>query len=52
MKRTLKSGEAFGELALLYNAPRSASVKALGGKNIMNIKIVHFGQLIETRLEK
>ncbi|CAD8067231.1 unnamed protein product [Paramecium primaurelia] len=30
VKKTLKSGEAFGELALLYNAPRSASVKAIG----------------------
>jgi cGMP-dependent protein kinase len=26
----LKAPEAFGEMALLYNAPRSASVKALG----------------------
>ncbi|CAK55705.1 unnamed protein product (macronuclear) [Paramecium tetraurelia] len=30
VKKTLKQGEAFGELALLYNAPRSASVKAVG----------------------
>ena len=26
--RTLKKGDGFGELALLYNAPRSASIKA------------------------
>lgn len=26
--RTLKSGDAFGEMALLYNAPRSASIKS------------------------
>ncbi len=31
IKKTLKSSDAFGELALLYNAPRSASVKAIGG---------------------
>jgi cGMP-dependent protein kinase len=36
VKKVLKSGEAFGELALLYNAPRSASVKALGGILIIN----------------
>lgn len=27
-RRTLHSGDGFGELALLYNAPRSASIKA------------------------
>ena len=26
--KTYKSGEAFGELALLYNAPRAATIKA------------------------
>lgn len=26
--RSIKKGEGFGELALLYNAPRSASIKA------------------------
>lgn len=28
-KRELKAGDGFGELALLYNAPRSAAVRAL-----------------------
>lgn len=28
MKREIKPQEGFGELALLYNAPRSASLKA------------------------
>ena len=28
-KRELKLGEGFGELALLYNAPRSASILAI-----------------------
>ncbi|KAL4488509.1 hypothetical protein ABPG72_013077 [Tetrahymena utriculariae] len=30
VKKTLQHGQCFGELALLYGAPRSASVKALG----------------------
>lgn len=29
VRKYVKSGEAFGELALLYNAPRSASIKAI-----------------------
>jgi len=29
-KKTLQHGEGFGELALLYGAPRSASVKSIG----------------------
>lgn len=29
MKRCIEPGEGFGELALLYSAPRSASIKAL-----------------------
>jgi cGMP-dependent protein kinase len=31
VKKTITQGQAFGELALLYNAPRSASIKAVEG---------------------
>lgn len=31
VKKILQSGQGFGELALLYGAPRSASIKALEG---------------------
>lgn len=47
MKKTIKAGEAFGELALLYNAPRSASVRAIGGSKYINLKIAPFGPLTE-----
>ena len=28
IKNTLNAGESFGDLALMYNAPRSASIQA------------------------
>lgn len=37
--RTLKSGDAFGEMALLYNAPRSASIKSKSRKKDLKIII-------------
>lgn len=30
--RMLHSGDSFGEMALLYSAPRSASIKVVGGR--------------------
>lgn len=37
-RRTLFKGEGFGELALMYNAPRSASLKALDDSNLWFLK--------------
>jgi cGMP-dependent protein kinase len=31
--RVMKEGDSFGEMALLYNAPRSASIKALSNES-------------------
>lgn len=36
VKKVITSGAGFGELALLYGAPRSASVKAVEGINVNN----------------
>lgn len=47
IKKTLQMGEAFGELALLYGAPRSASVKADGICGLWSIDRVTFRKAVE-----
>ena len=47
LKKTLKKGEAFGELALLYNAPRSASVRTIGDCGFWGIDRNTFRKVIE-----
>ena len=47
MKKKLKAPEAFGELALLYNAPRSASVRANGDCAFWAIDRNTFRRVIE-----
>ena len=37
-KKTLTRGHSFGELALLYNAPRSAGLKALENSYVWGIE--------------
>ena len=46
-KKKLKKGDAFGELALLYNAPRSASIKALSDCNMWGIDRTTFRKVVE-----
>ena len=41
-RRTLKQGDQFGELALLYNAPRSATIKALTDCELFGIDRLTF----------
>ena len=51
-KKTLTKGEGFGELALLYNAPRSASVKALDRCGFWAIDRVTFRKAFEEMVRK
>lgn len=51
-KRELKTGDGFGELALLYNAPRSASVKALEPCNLWGIDRNTFRKAVEEMITK
>lgn len=51
-KRELKAGDGFGELALLYNAPRSASVKALEECYLWGIDRNTFRRAVEEMITK
>ncbi|CAD8110983.1 unnamed protein product [Paramecium sonneborni] len=52
LKKTLKSGEAFGELAMLYNAPRSASVRAVGDCAFWAIDRNTFRKVVEQQNQR
>jgi len=52
VKRELKVGDGFGELALLYNAPRSASVKAQENCNLWGIDRNSFRKAVEEMITK
>ena len=45
-KKRLYSGEGFGELALLYSAPRSASIKALKDSFLWYIERKTFSEFV------
>ena len=48
----MKSGEGFGELALLYNAKRSASIKALENCSLWGIDRNTFRKAVEEMANK
>eukprot|EP01017_Pseudomicrothorax_dubius_P037730 TRINITY_DN5571_c0_g1_i4.p1 TRINITY_DN5571_c0_g1~~TRINITY_DN5571_c0_g1_i4.p1 ORF type:complete len:421 (+),score=111.23 TRINITY_DN5571_c0_g1_i4:402-1664(+) len=52
VKRQVRPGEGFGELALLYNAPRSASVKATERSTMWAIDRISFKKTIEDMMTK
>lgn len=52
VKRELKQGDGFGELALLYNAPRSASVKAIEKCQLWGIDRNTFRKAVEEMITK
>eukprot|EP00331_Platyophrya_macrostoma_P021987 CAMPEP_0176439084 /NCGR_PEP_ID=MMETSP0127-20121128/19715_1 /TAXON_ID=938130 /ORGANISM="Platyophrya macrostoma, Strain WH" /LENGTH=337 /DNA_ID=CAMNT_0017823251 /DNA_START=25 /DNA_END=1035 /DNA_ORIENTATION=- len=47
VRKELGSGEGFGDLALLYNAPRSATIKALEQTYLYGINRATFKRLLE-----
>ena len=51
-RRTIVEGEGFGELALLYNTPRSASLQAVRRCTLWGISRVTFRKVIETICSK
>lgn len=52
VKRVIGAGEGFGELALLYNAPRSASIKAKEASFLWGIDRVTFRKIVEEMVAK
>ena len=52
IKKRLTRGSTFGELALLYNAPRSASIRAASGVGLWAIDKRSFRLIIEGIAEK
>lgn len=52
LKRVISIGEGFGELALLYNAPRSASIKAKELSFLWGIDRVTFRKIVEEMVAK
>ena len=47
IKRELKREDGFGELALLYNSPRSSSVKAVENSTLWTIDRYKFKRAVE-----
>jgi len=52
VKKDIVPGEGFGELALLYNAPRSASCKALQNCLLWGIDRATFRRIVEEMITK
>ena len=46
-RRRIKKGSCFGELALLYNAPRSASIKSIGKCELWGIDRETFKKVVQ-----
>lgn len=45
--KTYKGGEYFGELALMYNAPRAATIKAKGRGKIFGLDRCTFINIVQ-----
>lgn len=49
-RKTLSRGDGFGDLALLYNAPRSASIRCISECFLWAIERKNFKSVIEDRI--
>lgn len=49
--KCLTAGDSFGELALLYNTPRKATVRALRDCNLWQINRVQFGTVMKVKCQ-
>lgn len=45
--KTYKPGEAFGELALLYNAPRAATIRAKSESTLFSLDRECFNNIVK-----
>lgn len=45
--KTYKKGEAFGELALMYNAPRAATIKSKTDGTLFALDRITFSQIVK-----
>jgi cAMP-dependent protein kinase regulator len=45
--KTYKSGEAFGELSLMYNAPRAATITAKTPGKVFALDRLTFSQIVK-----
>lgn len=52
IKRRINPGEGFGELALLYSSPRSASIKAIKVSYLWFVDRTTFRKAIASSIEK
>jgi cAMP-dependent protein kinase regulator len=50
--KTYKSGEFFGELALMYNAPRAASIKSKGDGKVCALDRATFNNIVQEAATK
>lgn len=50
--KTYLSGEAFGELALLYNAPRAASIRAKTDSVLFSLDRITFNHIVKDASRK
>ena len=50
--KTYKPGEFFGELALMYNAPRAASIKSKGDGKLFGLDRATFNHIVQEAASK